>query len=113
MKNTDLNNLKLEWEKLQKDISTLDKDVTLKSNTFSSLQKQIGESQIQQKKLANFVQDATRQISKSTQKRKESLQEVRRLRIEFEQLKERQRETQKNIQDLTEGKEIMVNAGFE
>lgn len=44
MKNNDLNNLKLEWDKLQKDISSLDKDVTLKSNTFSSLQKQIGES---------------------------------------------------------------------
>lgn len=39
MKSTELNNLKLEWDRLQKDISQLDKDITLKSNTYSSLQK--------------------------------------------------------------------------
>ena len=113
MKQSDYSELKLEWDRLQKDEQGLNKEFTIKSNTFASLQKQLSESAAQQKKLAVYITESTRLISKNIKKRQDAQQEVRKLRCEYEQLKERQRELQKNIADLTEGKEVALNLGQE
>lgn len=44
MKQSDYSELKLEWDRLQKDEQGLNKEFTIKSNTYASLQKQLSES---------------------------------------------------------------------
>lgn len=57
IKNDQLQNLKLEWDRLQKDESQLTKDISVKQNAYQNLQKQLQESSQQHRKLTNFIND--------------------------------------------------------
>lgn len=87
-KKTEISQIKLQWESLQKDLSSLEKSLIEKQSSFKNNERTIRENDSVQKKLSRFIDDLQRNIYKNKYWREEVIALVKQFRRDYELKKE-------------------------